>query len=387
MAQCPSQQPSMIPLHQPPETPVSLSSFTRISSSADVVAVLSSHAASSRSSSAATMNGFSLARLLGKSKASTSKGGSSIYLHHHHYHHDRSLQKTPSLTPSTRSSSHNYFWDLASSGKERTKDGFPVITLTSPTNSELSIPLPSQDDSMAISVHGTDLHYESSSSKAPCSSASVFPQCIITLDSSSDTLASSSSSPPISLQVPPHLTEQPSPSMSAKGLPYPYIPQQSVPQHMLLHPSFAYNRGSRSEKQTVPPSQTSVPTDFPPTYEEAIDGAGPSSMASSHSGPSTSGQGSRESGSSVSLEVPSFTLSGSTTGTPQVDPSLDASSPSLRRANAPHYNDATTWTECSVDQVGWDPDSEMNPDADHDPLASLSLRPTVSIQLEAGTDG
>ncbi|KAI8345863.1 hypothetical protein B0O80DRAFT_262146 [Mortierella sp. GBAus27b] len=391
--------PQMQQNHQLPE----LSSFTRISSTAEVVAALSSaHAASARSG-AASSTGFSLARLLGKSKMG-SKGASSVYLHHHF---DHSLQKTPSLTPSNRSSSHGYFWDLSSNGKKyiKDKDGYPVITLTSPTNSETSIPLASHDDTLAISGHGT---YGSSSSKGSSSSASAL-QCITTLESASYSLAgSSSSSPP---ESPPPTVHQPSSS---------YMFHQAVPQHMLLHPSFAYNKESRCEKQVaVLPSQTSHSmTDFPPTYEEAVDGAGPSTTAStcSRSSGQTTSEISSEPCSSASplssvssvplespespgspeslgspespqrsLNVPSILLPGSAASAAQVGPLFHVSSPSIRRVDAPLY-DAPTWSERNVDQTVWDPDADMSQDTDNDPLASLALRPTTSPRVLTSTD-
>ncbi|KAF9095098.1 hypothetical protein BGX29_009161, partial [Mortierella sp. GBA35] len=77
--------------------------------------------------------GFSLVRLL--TRHSSSGGTSSkpwVYQFSQSRGKDPSLQKTPS----TRSSTHDYDWDLSDFSKERTKDGFPIITLTSPTSSE-----------------------------------------------------------------------------------------------------------------------------------------------------------------------------------------------------------------------------------------------------------
>ncbi|KAF9141652.1 hypothetical protein BGX30_004392 [Mortierella sp. GBA39] len=100
--------------------------------------------------------GFSLVRLLTKNSSS---GGTSSKPLAYQFSHSRS-GKDPSLpkTPSTHSSNYDYDWDLSDFSKERTKDGFPVITLTSPTSSEVSIPFISLDEQPASTSSSSGLY-------------------------------------------------------------------------------------------------------------------------------------------------------------------------------------------------------------------------------------
>ncbi|KAG0264578.1 hypothetical protein BG011_006564 [Mortierella polycephala] len=150
-------QQSTIPLHQPPETPPTLSSFTRISSRGpEMSSVLSGGL--QRHPSTSSASGFSLARFFSKhsSPSTPAKAGRDVYLHNSRssqYIVDMSSQKTPSVTSSTRSSSRDYTWDLSLPSKEGSKGMFPIITLTSPTNSEASIAIPLQEEPQAAFIN------------------------------------------------------------------------------------------------------------------------------------------------------------------------------------------------------------------------------------------
>ncbi|KAF9290382.1 hypothetical protein BGZ88_007362 [Linnemannia elongata] len=95
--------------------------------------------------------GFSLVRLLTKQSSS---GGTSSKPRVYQFSQSRSGKDTSlQKTPSTRSSNYDYDWDLSDFSKERTKDGFPVIILTSPTSSEVSIPFTSLDEHTPYNNH------------------------------------------------------------------------------------------------------------------------------------------------------------------------------------------------------------------------------------------
>ncbi|KAI8598246.1 hypothetical protein EDD21DRAFT_383009 [Dissophora ornata] len=381
----PQQQPSSIPQHQPPETPSSLSSFTRISpATPEMSAVLSpGRATSARPGSTATA-AFNIARFFAKQSGSSSasKGGRSVYLHQGQ---DHSLQKTPSATPSTRSSTNDYFWDLSHSRKERSKDGFPVITLTSPTNSETSIPMSHLEEPQISFLYSAERSPSSTSLPAVASSSSAAPSLhaegtridlpnapVVSslLSSSSSSSSSPTSSPPL-IQPP----EQGSSSSSLhierhhQNL---YILQQSVPQHMLLHPSYTYSRPPQLEKQAPTPTSLTL-ADFPPTYEEAIDGAGPSNSV----GPPS------EAASSASPILPKRSpgTNHSTLSVLQANLSAASQPYGSSSSDVPLY-DVPPWRESALEGDRWDPDSGAEVDIEVDPLTSLSLRPSISIGLQ-----
>ncbi|KAF9956358.1 hypothetical protein BGZ72_002837 [Mortierella alpina] len=175
----------------------------------------------------------------------------------------RSL-KTPSPV-STRSTSHDYCWGDVHS-KEYSKDGFPVITLTSPTNSESSIPIP---------VASTDTTGASSSTASTSSTRMPLPEQSAPGFFHDHALSKTASLKDMDETLAPVSEDKgsPTPSIYAADPRDLHLVRQSVPQHMLLHPSSSHNRIPRFEKQTPAPPSTSPPslTDFPPTYEEAVD--------------------------------------------------------------------------------------------------------------------
>ncbi|KAF9116406.1 hypothetical protein BGX27_002765 [Mortierella sp. AM989] len=375
----PQSQPQRpLPLHQPSESPSSLSSFTRISStSPEMISIPSSSSSSSpriatmRSTSAV---GFSLARFFSKqSTASTSaKDGQNVYLHGRDY----SLQKTPSAPSSLND---YYYWDFSQTGKDCTKDEFPVITLTSPTNSESSIAFlpqpppsspPPQDDVKAA----VECRIDCSSSSA-CSSTSPsfnfissegdnhsgISSFILQVEDSS----SSSSSSPKSLQN------------------HPYLVQQSVPQHMLLHPSYSYTKPIQFEKQqsTLSSSSAGTPTDFPPTYEEAVDSAGPSNNTKASSEGLATGQNLGDQRPSNSDANVSDTLTIDLTEQSRAEANFSSTCSMARSSpSAPLYEESG-WTERV--EVGRDVDTDagISSNVDEDPLASLSLGRTSMQSL------
>ncbi|KAG0295350.1 hypothetical protein BGZ97_004839 [Linnemannia gamsii] len=258
------QQLSAQSQHMPSDhNTATLSTFTRISPAGPEMSALLSTARASESRA----GGFSLVRLLTKNSSS---GGTSSKPRVYQFSHSRSgkdlsLQKTPS----TQSSTYDYDWDLSDFSKERTKDGFPVITLTSPTSSDVSIPFISLDQQPA-----------STSSSSALSPTNPEPRSLSPL----------TTIPPAAISVAttenhsgnPEYDSAPTNSTLAPAL----LPhQQSIPEHMLLHPSSSINI-RRFVKQEPAPLPTTAPSmaDFPPTYEEALDAAGPSnrSPASSH---------------------------------------------------------------------------------------------------------
>ncbi|KAF9985499.1 hypothetical protein BGZ75_002946 [Mortierella antarctica] len=273
------QQPA-VPLYQPPETASSLSSFTRVSAAGpEMSSVLAGagarsggQASSSRSPSSSAVVGFSLARLFVRQPRArgADESGKSVYMHHKDPLQDWRSQKTPSPVL-TRSSSHDYCWgDLHS--KEYTKDGFPIITLTSPTNSESSIPIPvvtTEPIGASTSTAGTSSICMPMSEQPP--SGFLHHQVV----------SNSALLKDMDETVAPVFEDKGSPtsSIDAADRPNLYILRPSVPPHMLLHPSSTYNKLPRFEKQALAPPSTSPSslTDFPPTYEEAVDDSGVSS--------------------------------------------------------------------------------------------------------------
>ncbi|CAO3571786.1 unnamed protein product [Mortierella alpina] len=283
------QQPA-VPLYQPPETASALSSFTRVSAAGpEMSSVLATAGARSgaypynlRSPSTSAVAGFSLARLFVRQPRERGAGesGKSVYMHQKDPLEDWRSQKTSSPV-STRSSSHDYCWgDLQS--KEYTKDGFPVITLTSPTNSESSIPIPIPIPVAATGRSASSSTGSTSSNPMPLSEQSTSGLYVVSQTAALKDMDRDSTTPSIYAADHQNL----------------YISRPSVPQHMLLHPSSTYSRLPRSEKQTL---ATPSLTDFPPTYEEAVDDSGVSSktteddQSSSSSSPSSGSNSSNSS--------------------------------------------------------------------------------------------
>ncbi|KAG0275736.1 hypothetical protein BGZ96_003673 [Linnemannia gamsii] len=195
--------------------------------------------------------GFSLVRLLTKHSNS---GGTSSKSRVYQFSQSRSGKDTSlQKTPSTRSSTYDYDWDLSDFSKERTKDGFPVITLTSPTSSDVSIPFVSLDEQAASTSSSSD-PFPTNPEPRSLSPLTTISPATITVTTATTTENHSENSEYDS--APTNLTLAP-------ALPQ---PQQSIPEHMLLHPSSSINI-RRFVKQEPAPSPASTPSmaDFPPT--------------------------------------------------------------------------------------------------------------------------
>ncbi|KAF9541585.1 hypothetical protein EC957_002954 [Mortierella hygrophila] len=260
-----------------------LSTFTRISPAGPEMSALLSSAKANESRA----GGFSLVRLLTKNSSS---GGTSSKPLAYQFSHSRS-GKDPSFskTPSTQSSNFDYDWDLSDFSKERTKDGFPVITLTSPTSSEVSIPFISLDEQPASTSSSSGLYPTNPESRSLSPLTNV-PPAITTGTSTENHSGDENGSAPTNSTL----------------APAPPSPQQSIPEHMLLHPSSSLNIRRSVKQEPAPPTTSLSMADFPPTYEEALDSAGPSnrsplmshpkvtslsSLAPTNSSPSYSGRG------------------------------------------------------------------------------------------------
>ncbi|KAF9185574.1 hypothetical protein BGZ51_002558 [Haplosporangium sp. Z 767] len=334
-------QQSTIPHYQPSETPPALSSFTRISSTGpEMSSVLSGGL--QRHPSASSTSGFSLVRFFSKhSSPSTSvKAGRGVYLHSSRssqYIVDMSSQKTPSVTSSARSPSRDYTWDLSLPSKEDSKGMFPIITLTSPTNSEVSIAIPLQEE----------------------------PQAAFINSDTEPSTSSSGSQPSVTMSLGVMKQQDASSSMSAKTYSSPYQLEQSVPQHMLLHPSASYSRPTRlSEKQApLPPSST--PTDFPPTYEEAVDASDSRS-------------------SSLSMQIKPIVTAHLAPQSAQLT-GASSSSTSSSSAVQGHEGAATAWAEFSMDEAADSWAGDAGTEIETDPLASLTLPSNIANHLPPPT--
>ncbi|KAG0049805.1 hypothetical protein BGZ83_005393 [Gryganskiella cystojenkinii] len=222
----------------------------------------------------------------GVSRNSSMRG---VYLH-------RPLQKRP--TSSSTSSSYGDYREDASSGvrKERSPDGFPVITLTSPTNSETSIPR-REDYSMAApeitpvsDFGGPSAARATEEAATPATSSS--PSWLVDPDMTHNNKSSTAT-----MEKTLFPTESPR-----------YQPQHPmIPQHMFLHPLSTFKRApslpppssssptrvssETLSSQTNNPSSPTSRTDFPPTYEEAVDAGASSSSCRSCPSPGLSADG------------------------------------------------------------------------------------------------
>ncbi|KAF9389460.1 hypothetical protein CPB97_011304 [Podila verticillata] len=242
---------SVVPQLQPPETPTTLSTFTRIPYPQPPGAPTSNYPRGRAKE-------FSLARLFTRSSSSNagpSRPVSEMSWWDHGLRKSASISsQSHSLTSSTRSS--QLYWDFnypsGSYMKERKGNGCPIITLTSP--SDASIPLREDPELAQLCPHTL------SDDPGPSSSTS-----------SSNVSGSGTSGT----------------SFEGSGV------DSLAPSHMFLHPSSSF---VRHEKRVVHGHgfQGDKPSDFPPTYEEAIDGPSsnvkvtPSSPSSSLSPPGSS---------------------------------------------------------------------------------------------------
>ncbi|KAF8933446.1 hypothetical protein BGZ47_010864, partial [Haplosporangium gracile] len=240
-----------------------LSTFTRISPAGPEMSALLSSAKASESRA----GGFSLVRLLTKHSSS---GGTSSKPRVHQFSHSRS-GKDPSLqkTPSARSSNYDYDWDLSDFSKERTKDGFPVITLTSPTSSEVSIPFTSLDEQPASTSSSSALRPTNPEPRS-LSPFTTIPPATTAVSRTENHFGDENGSAPTNSSMAPASS------------------QQSIPEHMLLHPSSSINIRRLVKQEPAPPTTSPSMVDFPPTYEEALDSAGPSNRSSMTSHPNVS---------------------------------------------------------------------------------------------------
>ncbi|KFH62502.1 hypothetical protein MVEG_11895 [Podila verticillata NRRL 6337] len=302
---------SVVPQLQPPETPTTLSTFTRIPYPQPPGALTSNYPRGGRAKE------FSLARLFTRSSSSNagpSRPVSEMSWWDHGLRKSASISsQSHSLTSSTRSS--QLYWDLnypsGSYTKERKGDGCPIITLTSP--SDASIPLREDPELAQLCPH--------------------------TLSDDPGPSNSTSSS---------NVSESGASGTSSEGSGVGSL----APSHMFLHPSSSF---VRHEKRVVHGHdfQGDKPSDFPPTYEEAIDGPSsnvkvtPSSPSSSLSPPGSS---------DTALSIPSCP--------PQVGAASSSSIP---------VND-----EQAIPEYGYDPKCiiivDDGQDLEGDPLSSLFLR-------------
>ncbi|KAK3815714.1 MAG: hypothetical protein JOS17DRAFT_410214 [Linnemannia elongata] len=326
------QQLSIQSQHMPSDhNTATLSTFTRISPAGPEMSALLSSAKANESRA----GGFSLVRLLTKhsSSGSTSSKPKAYQISHSRTGKDPSLQKTPS----TRSSNYDYDWDLSDFSKERTKDGFPVITLTSPTSSEVSIPFISLDEQPASTSSSSSL-YPTNPQPRSLSPLTAIPPAI-TVGTSTENYSGVGNG-----SAPANSTLAPAPSS----------PQQSIPEHMLLHPSSSLNIRRFVKQEPAPPTTSPSMADFPPTYEEALDSAGPSNRASLTSHPKVT---------SLSSLAPTSS-----------SPSYSGSSSSSH--SQPPYpgglNTITSHPDASIEGV-----QDGTVDLETDPLASLSLSYTA----------
>lgn len=298
---------SAVPQLQPPETPTTLSTFTRIPHPKPPGTTSNYPRGRAKE--------FSLARLFTRSSSSAGPSRPATEMSWW----DRGLRKSASisshshsLTSSTRSS--QLYWDLnypsGSYMKERKGDGFPIITLTSP--SDASIPLREDPELAQLCPHTL------SDDPGPSNSTSS--------SNGSGGGASGTSS-----------------EGSGVG--------SLAPSHMLLHPSSSF---ARHEKRVVHGHgiQGDKPSDFPPTYEEAIDR--PSSNVKVTPSPSSSL--SSPGSSDTILSIPSCP--------PQVSAASSSSIPVNDEQATPEY--------------GYDPNCivvvDCGQDLEGDPLSSLFLR-------------
>ncbi|KAG0338220.1 hypothetical protein BG000_004375 [Podila horticola] len=252
---------SVVPQLQPPETPTTLSTFTRIPHP---------QMPGTTTYPRGRAKEFSLARLFTRS-TSTSTSGPSRPVSEMSTWWDHGLRKSISLSShphslasSTRSS--QLYWDLnypsGSYMKERKGDGFPVIMLTSP--SDASIPLREDPELAQLCPHTV------TDDSGPSSSTS-------SSNTSENDVSGASSD-------------------GGTGV------GTLFPSHMFLHPSSSY---ARHEKRVAhePSIQEDKPSDFPPTYEEAIDRTSNTQASSSSS--SLSPRGSSD--TTLPISIPSCT--------------------------------------------------------------------------------
>lgn len=304
---------SVVPHLQPPETPTTLSTFTRIPQP---------QTPGTTTYPRGRAKEFSLARLFTRS-TSTSTSGPSRPASEMSTWWDYGLRKSASisshphsLASSTRSS--QLYWDLnfpsGSYMKERKGDGFPIITLTSP--SDASIPLREDPELAQLCPHSV------LDDSGPSSSTSTSNSSEVVSGTSSD---------------------------GGTGV------GTLCPSHMFLHPSSSYVRHEKrvAHGQGI---QGDKPSDFPPTYEEAVDRTSNIQATSSSS-------------SSLSPTGSSDTTLPTSPRTPQISVSESSSSCSLandeRVESTPEY--VSDDPKCIVVDGGQD--------LDGDPLSSLFLRP------------
>ncbi|GJJ71084.1 hypothetical protein EMPS_03434 [Entomortierella parvispora] len=261
-------------LHPSAGSPSSSSSIPWMTSATSTQHNSNNNNSNTSLSESPSSSGFSLVRFFSRrasQKAPAQRQSSlrAIYLHPQRAKpaEDRTLQKRPI---STTSSSDGYYWSEGgpSTMKERSADGFPIITLTSPTNSESSIP---RHEDYAPSFSGqqdnTDSPYASATAAAAASTSSGSRPlwragAMESLDSSTPSRRRSSEK-----------------SLMPESPEY-QPPNPLIPSHMFLHPLTTYTRPIASPPQTkaspTPPSSSSR-SDFPPTYEEALDAGASSS--------------------------------------------------------------------------------------------------------------
>ncbi|OAQ23430.1 hypothetical protein K457DRAFT_142732 [Linnemannia elongata AG-77] len=328
------QQLSIQSLHMPSDhNTATLSTFTRISPAGPEMSALLSSAKANESRA----GGFSLVRLLTKQSSS---GGTSSKPRVYQFSQSRSGKDTSlQKTPSTRSSNYDYDWDLSDFSKERTKDGFPVIILTSPTSSEVSIPFTSLDEQSGSTSSSSPGLYPASPEPRSLSPLTTVPPTITTGTSTENHSGEENSNAPTNST----LALAPSPS-----------PQQSIPEHMLLHPSSSLNIRRFVKQEPAPPITSPSMADFPPTYEEALDSAGPSNRAPLTSHPKVSGL------SSLAPINSSPSYSGSS---------------SSSQSRPPYPDDLDTTTSHPDASIEGSQDGTV--DLETDPLASLSLSYTA----------
>ncbi|KAK3847085.1 MAG: hypothetical protein J3R72DRAFT_431816 [Linnemannia gamsii] len=321
-----------------------LSTFTRISPAGPEMSALLSTAKANESRA----GGFSLVRLLTKHSISGSASSKPwVYQFSHSRGKDLSLQKTSS----TRSSAYDYDWDLSDFSKQRTKDGFPVITLTSPTSSEVSIPFNSLDEQPASASSSSALYPSHPEPRSLSSLTSILPGTTVT----TTTITTSNTSGGSVANLRGDGQSEGAPANSTLTPSHTPLSQPFIPEHMLLHPSSSFNISRFVKQEPTPPTSSPSMADFPPTYEEALDAAGPSNKASIATHP----------------KVPSFsTLSAAGSYSSNVDTSMysGASSSSQSQSHHPDSLDSISYPDASTDGTR---DETM--DLESDPLASLSL--------------